>query len=472
MTNPVVPKQTLRLGLLSVGQSLALPVAACVLLGIEMAFFGVPLDPAFELLMMLVIVLGVPLLQPERGMLTQLIGGRRRLITRVAFRWVLLLCMLLAIGYATKSSDHFSRGLLLTWAVTTPGVMAVLALLLHEALNRMLSDPASARRAVFVGYNDISVSLAQRVERTSSAALRVAGFFDDRAAHRLGTNGEPSSIPEIKGGLKDLVGYVQQNAIDVIFVALPVSHLARVQKLLDDLRDTTVSIYYVPMVFSFDMIQGGTSEFLGVPLISLFETPFHGTRGVGKRVTDIVLACAILLPIAPFMLLIALLVRLTSPGPAIFKQRRYGLDGQQITVYKFRTMTVTEDGDSVRQATKHDSRITPLGRLLRRTSIDELPQLLNVLQGRMSLVGPRPHAVAHNEQYRKLIKGYMMRHKVAPGMTGLAQVHGFRGETHTLDQMEARLKYDLDYLRNWSPLLDLKILFKTVVIVARGDKAY
>ena len=165
-------------------------------------------------------------------------------------------------------------------------------------------------------------------------------------------------------------------------------------------------------------------------------------------------------------------MRLTSPGPAIFKQRRYGLDGQQITVYKFRTMTVTEDGESVRQATQHDPRITPLGRLLRRTSIDELPQLLNVLQGRMSLVGPRPHAVAHNEQYRKLIKGFMMRHKVAPGMTGLAQVHGFRGETHTLDQMEARLKYDLDYLRNWSPLLDLKILFKTVVIVARGDKAY
>jgi putative colanic acid biosynthesis UDP-glucose lipid carrier transferase len=472
MTNPVVPKQTLRLGLLSAGQSVAPPFIACALLALEMAFFGVPFDPSFGLLMTLVIVLGVPLLQPERGMMTQLIGGRRRLITRVAFRWVLLLCMLLAIGYATKSSDHFSRGLLLTWAVSTPGVMMITALLLHEALNRMLSDPASARRAIFVGYNDISVSLAQRVERTSSAALRVAGFFDDRAAHRLGTNGEPSSVPELKGGLKDIVDYVQQNAIDVIFVALPVSHLARVQKLLDDLRDTTVSIYYVPMIFSFDTIQGGTSEFLGVPLIALFETPFHGTRGVSKRVTDLVLACAILLPVAPFMLVIALLVRLTSPGPAIFKQRRYGLDGQQITVYKFRTMTVTEDGDSVRQATKHDSRITPLGRLLRRTSIDELPQLLNVLQGRMSLVGPRPHAVAHNEQYRKLIKGYMMRHKVAPGMTGLAQVHGFRGETHTLDQMEARLKYDLDYLRNWSPLLDLKILFKTVVIVARGDKAY
>jgi putative colanic acid biosysnthesis UDP-glucose lipid carrier transferase len=472
MTNPLVFKQTLRLGLLSLAQSLGLPLLASALLACEMAYFGIPIDRPFVLLLAFVVVLGVPFLQPERGMMTQLIGGRRRLITRVALRWMLLLCVLLAIGYATKSSGHFSRGLLLTWAVTTPGVLMGLALLMHEALNKMLSDPASARRAIFVGYNEISVSLAQRVERTSSAALRVAGFFDDRAPHRLGAEGEMDSPPELKGGLKDIVEYVQTSAIDVIFVALPVSHIARVQKLLDDLRDTTVSVYYVPMVFPFDTIQGGTSEFLGVPLIALCETPFHGTRGLSKRLTDLLLAGLILVPVAPAMLLIGLLIRITSPGPAIFKQRRYGLDGQEITVYKFRTMTVTEDGGAIRQATKDDSRITPLGRLLRRTSMDELPQLLNVLQGRMSLVGPRPHAVAHNELYRKLIKGYMIRHKVAPGMTGLAQVHGMRGETQTLEQMEQRIKYDLDYLRNWSPLLDLKILFKTVLIVARGDKAY
>ncbi|MEA3180303.1 MAG: hypothetical protein QOI59_3826 [Gammaproteobacteria bacterium] len=472
MTNPLVFKHTLRMGLLSLAQSLGLPLLASALLACEMASFGIPLDRPFVLLLTFVVVLGVPFLQPARGMMTQLIGGRRRLITRVALRWMLLLCVLLAIGYATKSSDHFSRGLLLTWAVTTPGVLMGLALLMHEALNKMLSDPRSARRAIFVGYNEISVSLAQRVERTSSAALRVAGFFDDRAPHRLGGAGETDAQPEMKGGLKDIVEYVQTNGIDVIFVALPVSHIARVQKLLDDLRDTTVSVYYVPMVFPFDTIQGGTSEFLGVPLIALCETPFHGTRGLSKRLTDLVLAGLILLPVAPLMLLIGLLIRVNSPGPAIFKQRRYGLDGQEITVYKFRTMTVTEDGGAIRQATRDDARITPLGRFLRRTSMDELPQLLNVLQGRMSLVGPRPHAVAHNELYRKLIKGYMIRHKVAPGMTGLAQVHGMRGETQTLEQMEQRIKYDLDYLRNWSPLLDLKILFKTVLIVARGDKAY
>jgi putative colanic acid biosysnthesis UDP-glucose lipid carrier transferase len=366
----------------------------------------------------------------------------------------------------------------LTWAATTPGFLLGGGLLLHAAFKRLVANPQSARRAIFAGYNDISVSLARRVERTSLSALRIEGFFDDRATHRPSasqaseTSEAMPTEPSVKGGLKHIVPYVQANGIDVIFVALPVSHIARVQTLLDDLRDTTVSIYYVPMVFPLDSIQGGTSEFLGVPLIALCETPLHGTRGVSKRLTDLTLATLILIPAAPIMLGIALLVKMSSPGPVIFKQRRYGLDGREIIVYKFRTMRVTEDGEAIRQATRADSRVTPLGRLLRRTSLDELPQLLNVLQGRMSLVGPRPHAVAHNEQYRKLIKGYMIRHKVARGMTGLAQVHGMRGETQTLEQMEARIKYDLEYLRNWSPFLDLKILFKTLLIVTRGDKAY
>jgi putative colanic acid biosynthesis UDP-glucose lipid carrier transferase len=475
MTNPVVLKHTLRMVLLTIAQAIALPCVATGLLAFEGWYFGSVFNRSFVILLTLVLVLGGVLLQPERGLMPQLIGGRRALVMRLALRWLILLFVLLAIGYATKSSGDFSRRIVLTWAVTTPGFLIGVALLIHESLKQLLADPQSARRVIFAGYNDISVSLAQRVERTSSAALRIEGFFDDRAPQRLSANSSEATQqtePALKGGLKDIVAYVKTHAIDVIFVALPVSHIARVQTLLDELRDTTISIYYVPMVFPLDSIQGGTSEFLGVPLIALCETPFHGSRGVSKRLTDLTLASLILIPAAPFMLIIALLIRLSSPGPVIFKQRRYGLDGQQITVYKFRTMRVMEDGNAIKQATQSDSRVTPLGGFLRRTSIDELPQLLNVLQGRMSLVGPRPHAVAHNEQYRKLIKGYMVRHKVAPGMTGWAQVHGMRGETQTVEQMEARLKYDLEYLRMWSPLMDLKILCKTVLIVARGDKAY
>jgi putative colanic acid biosynthesis UDP-glucose lipid carrier transferase len=191
-----------------------------------------------------------------------------------------------------------------------------------------------------------------------------------------------------------------------------------------------------------------------------------------KRLSDIIISFAALLLLAPVLLIIALLVRLGSPGPAIFRQRRYGLDGEEINVYKFRSMRVEENGAQIRQAKRNDSRVTRLGAILRRTSLDELPQLVNVLQGRMSLVGPRPHAVAHNELYRKLIKGYMVRHKVRPGITGWAQVNGLRGETDTVEKMAARIRYDLDYLRNWSLRLDIHILFKTLVLVANDTQAY
>jgi len=245
-----------------------------------------------------------------------------------------------------------------------------------------------------------------------------------------------------------------------------------VMDLLDDLRDTTASIYYVPDIFVFNLIQARPTEIHGIPVVAMLETPFYGYRGVVKRVTDVGFSALILLLLLPLLVVIALAIRLSSRGPIIFTQRRYGLDGREIGVYKFRTMLVTEDGAEIRQASKTDNRITRVGRVLRRSSMDELPQLINVLQGRMSLVGPRPHAVAHNEEYRKLIKGYMLRHKVLPGITGLAQINGWRGETSNLEDMEARVNYDLDYLRHWTPLLDFKILLLTVVKVFRDEKAY
>jgi len=201
------------------------------------------------------------------------------------------------------------------------------------------------------------------------------------------------------------------------------------------------------------------------------ESPFFGYRAVAKRATDVLISATALLLAAPLMIAIAILVSLSSRGPVIFRQRRYGLNGEEIMVYKFRTMTVTDDGPTIVQATRFDPRTTRVGRFLRRYSLDELPQLMNVLGGQMSLVGPRPHAVAHNELYRKLIKGYMLRHKVKPGITGLAQVNGLRGETRTVEQMEARIRFDLEYLRNWSLELDLQILAKTVLRVFNDTKA-
>ncbi|WP_295995257.1 undecaprenyl-phosphate glucose phosphotransferase, partial [Rugamonas sp.] len=243
-------------------------------------------------------------------------------------------------------------------------------------------------------------------------------------------------------------------------------------KLLDELQDTTASVYFLPDIYVFDLMQARFDNVGGMPVIAICESPFTGFNSMVKRASDIVLGLLIQIMLMPLMLLIALAVKLTSPGPVIFRQRRYGLYGEEIVVYKFRTMNVVEDGDHVVQATKNDSRMTSIGGFLRVTSLDELPQFINVLQGRMSIVGPRPHAVAHNEQYRKLIKGYMLRHKVKPGITGWAQVNGLRGETETLDKMEARISYDLDYLRNWSLWLDVWIIMRTIRVVLARHNAH
>ena len=265
--------------------------------------------------------------------------------------------------------------------------------------------------------------------------------------------------------------YVNAESIETVFVALPIE-TPRTQAVLQSLRDTTSSVYLVPDISIFDLIQAHSDDIQGIPVIALCESPFRGLQGALKRATDVVFASIMLLLAAPVMLMIALAVKSTSRGAVIFKQHRYGLDGRKIAVYKFRTMAVSENGPRIVQAKRDDARVTPVGRFLRRTSLDELPQLLNVLQGSMSLVGPRPHAVAHNEQYRKLIAGYMVRHKVPPGITGLAQVNGCRGETTTVEDMRRRVEYDLEYLRQWCWLLDVKILVKTCGLLFHDKHAY
>ncbi|MCL4151663.1 UNVERIFIED_CONTAM: hypothetical protein GTU68_031720 [Idotea baltica] len=246
----------------------------------------------------------------------------------------------------------------------------------------------------------------------------------------------------------------------------------RIKQVAEQLADTTASVYIVPDIFTFNLLNSRWVDFQGITAISIYETPFAGLNSIVKRIEDVVLSSIILVLISLPMLLIALGIKLTSKGPVFFKQSRYGVDGEPIKVWKFRSMTVTEDGDKVVQATQGDSRITPFGGFLRRTSLDELPQFFNSLGGSMSIVGPRPHAVAHNEEYRQKIQGYMLRHKVKPGITGLAQINGFRGETDTLDKMEGRVRYDLRYIQTWSLSLDLKIIFLTIFKGFKHDNAY
>jgi putative colanic acid biosynthesis UDP-glucose lipid carrier transferase len=311
--------------------------------------------------------------------------------------------------------------------------------------------------------NAQGVELVSRMADDPYSRIQVLGFFDDRIEQRAGELGQYPVL----GKITELPNFAKVNQIDLIYISLPMASQPRILSLLDELRDTTASIYFAPDIFVTDLIQGRIDSVGGLPVVAVCETPFSGLNGLIKRASDIILSLQILLLISIPLIVIALGVKMSSPGPAIFRQRRYGLDGQEFTVYKFRTMTVREDGQIVEQAKKNDSRITPFGRFLRSTSLDELPQFFNVLQGRMSIVGPRPHAVAHNEMYRKLIKGYMQRHKVKPGITGWAQVNGYRGETEVLEKMKGRIDYDLDYLRNWSLRLDLYIIAKTVWVVLK-----
>jgi putative colanic acid biosysnthesis UDP-glucose lipid carrier transferase len=467
MTQPALLKQSLLIAILIGVQAVAPAVVAVASLYATIIFFGGKFDPSSAAIV-IVAVLCLVLVQPPREVSTQLTSARLSAVADVIGRWLMLLAVLLAVGYVTKSLNGYPRHIFLTWATATPVALIAVTLAMQEMRHRFLLKAFDNRSAIILGYNASSLELARRLKNNPGMRVDLAGFFDDRSSDRLSMEADA----ELIGSLSDMSQYVRDNRTDVIFVALPIRHVKRVMDLLDDLRDTTASIYYVPDVFVFHLIQARASDIDGIPVVAMFETPFYGYRGVAKRVTDVGFAALILLLLLPLLVVIALAIKLSSPGPIIFKQRRYGLDGKEIAVYKFRTMQVTEDGDQIRQASKSDSRITRVGGVLRRKSMDELPQLINVLQGRMSLVGPRPHAVAHNEEYRKLIKGYMLRHKVLPGITGLAQVNGWRGETLNLEEMEARVNYDLDYLRHWSLLLDIKIILLTIVKVLRDDKAY
>ncbi|MGQ0836556.1 MAG: undecaprenyl-phosphate glucose phosphotransferase [Gammaproteobacteria bacterium] len=469
MTEPITLRRGLWIALIATMQAMAPPVTAVATLYALCRLYGVEFTDFFLVLSVLASLLTVLLPTAQNnGTKPQILNGTVPLAARVVTRWLIIVGILLGIGYATKYIEDFSRRVVLSWIVATPMLLILAELVLQEIMRRLLYDPANMRRVVFAGCNEVSLALAERISASTDLGLKVRGFFDDRCAERLGS---PASA-RLLGPLPDLVSYVKRHHIDVIFVALPIRHVRRVVDLMDQLHDTTASIYYVPDIFVFDLIQARTGELLGIPVVAMCETPFYGYRGVVKRMTDIALASSVLLVAAPLMILIAFMVRYTSPGPALFRQRRYGLDGREIMVYKFRTMTVLEDGAHVTQATREDQRVTRVGRFLRRYSLDELPQLINVLEGHMSLVGPRPHAVAHNEEYRKLIKGYMLRHKVPPGITGLAQINGCRGETSHVKDMQARVDYDLEYLRQWSPLLDLKILALTAVRLVGDRKAY
>ena len=394
--------------------------------------------------------------------------AEREILCGVA-TWLGALLSTVLLGYAFGFSLTIPKPALLLWLTTTPATITVFRALIRGFQRLLRRRGINTRGFAIVGINDLGLRLARNIEDAPELGLRLAGFYDDRPADRTGD--VPSEVGDRIGNVDELIEKARDGEVDMIYITFPMRAEERIRSVLNRLADSTASVYVVPDFFVFELLHSRWSNIGGLPAVSVFENPFYGVDGVAKRLFDFVMASAALLVAAIPMLILAAMIKWSSPGPVFFRQKRYGLDGKEIMVWKFRSMTVCEN-DKVTQATKNDSRVTRLGRILRKTSLDELPQLFNVLAGSMSLVGPRPHANAHNEQYRGLIQGYMLRHKVKPGITGLAQVSGYRGETDTVDKMEKRVEYDHRYIREWSVWLDLKILFKTAFVAWSQKNAY
>ena len=441
--------------------SLAEPFVSVGLLFLITAWHDQPVDRATMLLAFLVLLLTFPGKEHyyQRALDT---------VTAVLSAWLVTLAILLTGGFATRSFRFFDDGVMIWWALLTPLAHIAAALLGTAVMQLHAAQPAGRRNALVIGAGPLGHKVGTMLEGRRAYGHDLIGYVEDRDPARC----HAAARMRLLGKMDDLAQVIRRCGVKDVYVTLPLNQQPRILRLMSELQDSAATVYFVPDVFGVNIIQGRMHNFDGVPVVGLLESPFVGINGLLKRASDIVLASLILLLISPVMLAVAIGVKRSSPGPVIFKQRRHGLDGQEIVVYKFRSMTTLDNGPVVQQATKNDPRITPFGAFLRRSSLDELPQFINVLQGRMSIVGPRPHAVAHNEMYRQLIKSYMVRHKVRPGITGWAQVNGCRGETDTVEKMAKRIEYDIEYLRNWSLTLDLKIIARTAGLTWFDKKAY
>jgi putative colanic acid biosynthesis UDP-glucose lipid carrier transferase len=449
-------------------KSLLYPLAAVATLYACMLWWGEYRAGPYFLLGVLAFITAAEFLDVVPLQRSRTTSWALRLLFDISVRWSLVVTFLWTLLYVSGFSGHYRGSVVLSWALLTPMVLWVGQIGARWLLVNAGEHGNPRRKAVIIGMTDFGTNLADKLCEDPLLRTDVLGFFEDRDPSRVTVR---QSYP-ILGKSAAAAEFISRQEVDVVYITLPLSRNPRILKLLDTLHDCTASIYFVPDLFFCNLIQARFDQVQGIPLVAVRESPFYGMRGAAKRLFDIGVAGLLVILLSPLLVIIAVAVKLTSAGPAVFRQKRYGLDGKEIVVYKFRSMSVTEDGSGTyTQVSRGDARVTPIGVFLRRMSLDELPQLFNVLEGSMSIVGPRPHAIAVNEQYRRLIPSYMLRHKVKPGITGWAQVHGYRGGDD-LELMKKRVEFDVDYLRNWSLALDFSILLKTLTIVWRDSSAY
>ena len=442
-------------GLLLAGLVRLLDVALIVLGGVLIGILHPQTTDSYPVMVMGVGMLAY-ILFPSLGVYRSWRGGGLfELLGRVSLAWGLTLLIALAILYVIDYAPLISPWWWLYWAMVSAIALALLRVVLYGLLRYLRRRGLNLRRIVLIGTDSGAKNLLERVSHATWSGYEVIDHIiipDSSQIH------DPQAPP-----LQRLLKHVAARQVEEVWITAPLRDEHLVRLVMDTLRHHAVNVRYAPDIFSLRLLNHSVSEVLGVPMLELSATPMTGLNRLIKALEDRLLALLILIGISPLLLLIALAVKLTSPGPILFKQVRHGWDGRQIRIYKFRSMYLHHEPEGrITQATRRDPRITPIGAMLRRTSLDELPQFFNVLQGRMSIVGPRPHALCHNEQYKHQIDHYMLRHRVKPGITGWAQVNGYRGETDTLEKMQRRVEYDLYYIEHWSLWFDLKIIFLTV----------
>ncbi len=382
--------------------------------------------------------------------------------------WSLAWFCVIAILFMLKESHHVSRVVIVAWLLLTHVLIIIYKINLRWFVGKLRTLDYGIRTVAFAGAGQLSTEVAKVFMQNPWLGVRVYSFYDDNAE----LENQKLLGVTIRGNLEKLVEDAMARKFNEVYIALPLYADSRIKYLLSQLSNTPCRVKFVPDIFAFELLQSKWFDVGGIPVFSVYDSPLDGLGKIMKRFEDIILSFAIILFISPALVLIALGVRFTSKGPIIFRQKRYGMDGKEFWVWKFRTMKVCEEDGEIVQATQNDVRVTPFGSFLRRNSLDELPQFFNVLTGQMSVVGPRPHAKYHDDYYSKLIPGYSQRHLIKPGLTGWAQINGYRGETNTLEKMEKRIQFDIDYIRRWSIWFDLKIVFLTIFKGFNSKNAY
>lgn len=453
-------------------------IILCCFIGAHRIYLG-DFDFSPERLLVLVytvaasclILIGAGVYSPDRELV------QTKEVRRLIFAWIAVVLSVGLFAFALRIASDVSRFWVASSAVLTLTGLVTFRLTLRVILRWSRKRGLNIRNIAVVGIHDKSLHLASYLYQAPWRGLAVTVMF------HVSEPSKQQQATAISAGVTTiqpvayLIDYVEQcrdsdKALDQVWLAMPLSSADKMESISKQLEDSSVDVYFLPDAFARMLIDGEMTDYGELSLINISRVRKFPLAGMVKRGFDFVFSLSVLLLVSPLLFLISVAIRLDSPGQVIFQQRRYGIDGQVIKIWKFRTMLVLEDGADVRQAQRNDPRVTRVGQFLRHTSLDELPQFFNVLQGRMSVVGPRPHPIAHNEEFRSQISGYMMRHKFKPGITGWAQVNGWRGETDTLDKMQKRIDYDLQYIRNWSIWFDIKIILMTLFKGFTGKNAY